>query len=79
MSKEGKLAEEKIKRKIVSGHQRGVCDKSGNSVLDSHGNMVAPQKPAPPTAKTYVYRDGKMVDKNSLDNGKGLCLSLSHD
>jgi hypothetical protein len=63
MSIEAKKAEEKIKQAIVSGHQRGVCDSEGNSVLDAHGNMVSPGRRLPATAKTYVYRDGKMIEK----------------
>ena len=65
MVNEFKKAEEAIKRKIVSGHQRGVCDRDGNSVLDSQGNMVAPPKKIG-CSRTYVYRNGKMVEKNSL-------------
>jgi hypothetical protein len=62
MNKEGKQQLEKIKRVIRSGHQRGVCDKDGNSVLDSAGNMVArPRKVG--RGKVYVYRNGKMVEK----------------
>jgi hypothetical protein len=63
MSNERKQAEEKIKQKIVSAHRRGKCDAEGNSVLDSYGQMVAPPRKMPKVARTYVYRDGKMVEK----------------
>ena len=65
MSKDCKKSEELIKKAIVSGAKRGVCDRYGNSVLDAHGNMVAPKSKFRGT-KTFVLRDGKLVEKNSL-------------
>lgn len=59
---EGDKSLERIKQAIRSGHQRGVCDREGNSVLDAHGNMVAAPSKFRPT-KVYVYRNGKMVEK----------------
>ena len=73
MSKEGKKAEEKIKQKIISGHRRGVCDKDGNSVLGQHGNMVPPSSKIA-GGKTYVYRNGKMVEKKKLDTIESIGL-----
>ena len=62
-----KQSEEKIKQAIVSGHRRGICDKDGNSTVNPDGAII----PVYPKrrGKTYVYRDGKMVEK------KGLTLS----
>jgi hypothetical protein len=54
---------EPIKRAIVSGHQRGICDKDGNSVLNEHGILVAKPSNLGPAAKTYVVRNGKCVEK----------------
>ena len=57
--------EEKIKQAIVDGHQRGVCDSSGNSVLNEYGHPVAKPKPRSSASKTYVYdkKKGKLVEK----------------
>jgi len=63
MSKKGKQAEERIKQSIVDGYRRGVNDKNGNNVLDSHGMPVPPPRILNSSAKTYVYRNGKMVEK----------------
>jgi len=59
--------EEKIKQAIVSGHQRGVCDSSGNSVLNEHGQPVAKPRPRSSASKMYVYdkKKGKMVEKKA--------------
>jgi hypothetical protein len=55
--------EERIKQAIVRGHRNGICDKDGNSLL-GHGDVLIP-KPSNlgPSARTYVYRNGKMVEK----------------
>jgi hypothetical protein len=57
--------EEKIKQAIVAGHRRGICDSSGNSLLNEHGMPVAKPKPRSSASKTYVYdrKKGKMVRK----------------
>jgi len=64
-TKEMRQNEEKIKQAIVSGHQRGVCDSYGRSVLNEHGQMVAKPKPRSSASKTYVFdkKKGKMVEK----------------
>jgi len=57
--------EEKIKQAIVSGHQCGICDSSGNSVLNEHGQPVAKRKPRSSASKTYVLDKitGELVEK----------------
>jgi len=64
-TKEMHQQEEKIKQAIVSGHQRGVCDSSGRSVLNEHGVLVAKPRTCSSAVKTYVYdeKTGKMVEK----------------
>lgn len=65
MSKTAKMRrqEEKIKQAIVDGHRRGVCDSEGRSVLNEQGLMTAQGRTLGPTARTFVYRNGKMVEK----------------
>ena len=57
-----------VKDMISKGHKRGVCDGSGRSVkvVDGVGCKVTIARPitTPSSAKTYVYRDGKMVLKD---------------
>lgn len=57
--------EERIKQAIVSGHQRGVCDSSGNSILNEHGILVAKSRIVSSTAKTYIFdkKKKKLVEK----------------
>ncbi|MBE3142923.1 MAG: hypothetical protein IMZ61_03250 [Planctomycetes bacterium] len=55
---------EPIKRAIMSGHQRGICDKDGNSVVGPHGILVAKPSNTGSSAKTYVVRNGKLVEKH---------------
>jgi len=57
--------EERIKQAIVSGHRRGVCDSSGNSVLNEYGMPAAKPRPRSSAAKTYVFdkKKGKLVEK----------------
>ena len=64
-TKEMRQNEEKIKQAIVSGHQRGVCDSSGRSVLNEHGILVAKPRTVSSASKTYVFdkKKGKMVEK----------------
>jgi len=59
--------EEKIKQAIVDGHHRGICDSSGNSILNEHGQPVAKPKPRSSASKTYVYdkEKGKLVEKKT--------------
>jgi hypothetical protein len=54
--------EEKIKDMIVDGHKRGVCDSSGASIKIG-GVFVAKPITTNSAAKTYVFRDGKIVPK----------------
>lgn len=56
--------EERIKDAIVSAHRRGICDSDGNSVPDRFGINTAKPKALGPCAKTYVIRNGKMVEKS---------------
>lgn len=62
--------EENIKEKIVEAHQRGVCDSYGRSikVTNCAGYRITIAKPrfrsGSSVAKTYVYREGRMVLKN---------------
>ena len=56
-------AEERIKRAIVTGHRNGVCDKDGNSEIGAHGFLIPKSRNLGTTAKTFVYRDGRMVEK----------------
>ena len=62
--------EEKIKQAIVDGHQRGICDSSGNSVLNEHGQPVPKRKPRSSASKTYVLdkKTGELVEKKRLTN-----------
>ena len=55
--------EEDIKAKIVEGHKRGVCDGNGASIKTKSGFIAKPMS-FPSVAKTYVYREGRMVLKN---------------
>jgi hypothetical protein len=54
---------EPIKRAITSGYQRGVCDKNGDSVLNSDGILVAKPSKTNSASKTFVVRNGKCVEK----------------
>lgn len=56
--------EEDIKAKIVEGHRRGICDSSGASIKTEAGVFVAKPMSLSSAAKTYVYREGRMVLKN---------------
>ncbi len=62
--------EEKIKQAIVDGHHRGICDSSGNSVLNEYGMPVAKPKPRSSASKTYVLdkKTGELVEKKRLTN-----------
>ena len=55
--------EDGIKALIVAGHERGVCDSNGASVKKD-GVFVAKPMAMSSVARTYVYRNGKMVLKN---------------
>jgi hypothetical protein len=55
--------EDAIKQAIVRGHRNGVCDSDGNSIAGGEGINIAKPRPLGSTAKTYVYRNGKMVQK----------------
>lgn len=55
--------EDKIKAMIVSGHERGVCDKNGASIRTEGGRFIAKPMAMSSVAKTYVCRNGKMVLK----------------
>jgi len=55
-------SEEKIKNAIVSGHRRGICDKDGNLTVNPDGSIIPMYQKR--RGKTYVYRNGKMVEKN---------------
>jgi len=57
--------EEVIKQAIVRGHRNGICDSDGNSIAGGDGINIPKPRPMGSTAKTYVYRNGKMVEKNS--------------
>lgn len=57
--------EERIKQAIVRGHRDGICDSDGNSIAGAGGMVVAKPRPLGSSAKTYVYRNGKMVEKNT--------------
>jgi len=59
--------EERIKQAIVSGHKRGVCDSSGNSVLNKYGMLVAKPRPRSSASKTYIFdkKKGKMIEKKT--------------
>lgn len=56
--------EEKIKDMIVSAHIRGACDSQGRSMKTTDGRFIAKPASLGSTAKTYVYKNGKMVLKN---------------
>ena len=51
----GLANEEKIKRMIIEGANRGVCDKDGESIIVD-GRLVAPPKKFRPT---HIYRNKK--------------------
>lgn len=55
--------EDNIKALIVSGHRRGVCDINGGSVKKGGVFIAKPRFTPSSVAKTYVYREGKMVLK----------------
>lgn len=58
-----------IKQKIVDGHRRGVCNKNGETDFSTDNLGRRTPRPRPSkglnssTARTYVYREGKMVLK----------------
>lgn len=62
-------AVEQIKSKIIDGHRRGVCNKNGQSFFTTDNSGRRGPKPVPSkglnssAARTYVFRDGKMVLK----------------
>lgn len=62
-TKEMRRQEEVIKRAIMSGCQRGVCNSYGESVLNEHGVLVAKRRKLGSGAKTFVLRKGKLVEK----------------
>lgn len=59
----------KLKEKIVDGRRRGVCNKNGQSYFTTDNSGRRGPKPTPSkgldssAAKTYIYRDGRMVLK----------------
>jgi len=55
VTKKQRQAEEVIKRQIMDGYQRGVCDKNGDSIT-VNGRPKAPPKRMRPTT---VYKNGK--------------------
>ena len=55
--------EETIKRMIVAGHRRGICDSNGASIKRG-GVFIAKPRHSSSVDKTYVYRNGKMVLKD---------------
>ncbi len=55
--------EEKIKEAIVSAYRRGVCDSEGRSITNSKGLLIPKPHSFNSTAKTYVNRNGKLVEK----------------
>lgn len=63
MTRKMRQNEEVIKRAIVDGHRRGICDKDGNSILDAHNLLVAKPSVLGSVAKVYVYRKGRVVEK----------------
>jgi len=50
--------EERIKQAIVSGHRRGVCDKNGNSTVNSEGAIIPVYEKR---RATSIYKDGKWI------------------
>jgi hypothetical protein len=59
-----------IKDAIVRSHKWGKCDIDGVSIRDGNGGMTAkPRCMSGCNARTYVYRDGKMVLKQEAYNG----------
>jgi hypothetical protein len=55
--------EEVIKDAIVRGHLNGVCDKDGNSVAGGPGINIPKPSSFNSSSKTYVVRNGKLVEK----------------
>ncbi len=61
--------EDDIKTMIVNGHRRGVCDRNGSSVrvnINGRKGFIAKPRQYSSAAKTYVYREGKMVLKKEI-------------
>lgn len=54
--------EDCIKDLITKAHRNGTCDSDGKSVKRD-GVYIAKPKAFSSTAKTYVYKDGRMVIK----------------
>ena len=54
---------EKIKEMIMEGKRRGVCNGEGESLHIKHGQAIAKPTRFGSTAKTYVYRNGLLVEK----------------
>jgi hypothetical protein len=54
---------EPIKQAIMSGHRRGICNSSGESVLNEQGILVAKPSKTNSASKTFVVRNGKIVEK----------------
>ena len=62
-TKKMRQQEESIKQAIDSGHRRGICDSEGNSVPGAGDILTAKPRNLGQASKTYVYRNGKMVEK----------------
>jgi len=62
-TQEMRRQEEVIKQAIVDGHRRGVCNKDGESIAGGPGINIPKPTPNNPFAKTYVLRNGKLVEK----------------
>ena len=78
--KQMRQSEERIKQAIVDGHHRGVCDNSGDSVLNEHGILVAKPRIVSSAAKTYIFdkKKGKLVEKKRLTNQIICAIELNH-
>jgi len=55
--------EDPIKDMIARAHRVGACDSSGRSVKRSDGTLVAKPRTGSSMTKTYVLRNGKVVEK----------------
>ena len=55
LTKKQRESQEVIKRMIMDGNRRGVCDTSGRTVKTADGRPVAKPRSLGPTARRYVW------------------------
>lgn len=56
LTKKQRAGQEDIKRMIVNGHRRGVCDSSGRTVKTEQGRPIAMPRAMAPSATRHWCR-----------------------